>query len=182
MKELNLKRISALFILILIFWWDGKILSDFSEFTQKKSRFDQLKNVYKTLNNEIKIAGDRSDENLLSDLQAIQNSMFQNIRVKYQNAEFLSFIAKIASSMGIKDVNPSMNKTTDAGTHGDQQWEKIRVKIKFRARYHEASRFVNILEQSPYLLEIAGISMQRGSKDPTGPAFVLILADYYKLR
>jgi len=182
MKSFNLKRSIGLLVLIFFLWWDSVIIRDFLDFNAKKSHFNNLELTYKNLNKEIEIT-DHGDENsMINSLQQIQNNLYQNIRVRFQDSEFLSFVAKIASSMDIKEVNPSMIKSANAGKHGNQSWEKIRVKIRFRSRYHEAARFLNLLEKSPYLTEIMFISMQRGSKDPTGPAFIVIDAIYYKLR
>jgi len=178
----NIRIFLLAMIIALVLCWDVYLLIAWNSYLDARKSFDRQSSQFMRITDNIKKTNSsQTADDILKYLEETKANIFKNIRVRYSNAEILSFIARAASSMGLTDVRPTIGKTTSIGTFNSNSWEKTRVDIRFRARYHEAARMINIIEKSPYLFEIKIYSIKRGGKDPSGPTYTRVVADIYRL-
>ena len=182
--KFNIKRVLLLAITFgTIAAWNYILISEWFEYRGRAESFKQDSARIENLEEQIRAtANQMSDEQILEKLNEIKNNMFQNLRVADSNSMVIAFLSKAASSIGITEVWPTLKETKIAARYAENTWEKTRLEISFRSRYHEAARLINILEQSPYLIDIGGFSINRGKKDPTGPIYAKVIANIYRLR
>ena len=183
----SLRRALSFFILssviVGILWWDYKIIDGWFAFQDETSEFRRNQKEFHALTLQIKkVAPNKTKEQIVEELEQIKASVFQNLRVRDSNAVVVGFISRAASAIGLKEVSPSIKNTIEIGRYGPNVWERTHIKINARARYHEAARLINLLEQSPYLFKIRGYSIQRGQKDPTGPTYTTIIVYLYRMK
>lgn len=177
--KINFKRVLLLFLMAASLWWDLALFSNWMEWRGALQQFRNWNNEWNQLTQQLKVAApDGNTEFLLKETAFLKNKIFEKSRVKYSDAEILSFIARNAAALGLTDVRPSLNKPKNLNALPG--WEKTGMKLLFRARFHEAARLLNMMEKSPYLLHISKFSINRGSRDPEGPAYATIFATLYR--
>lgn len=170
-------RIILLVCLAIFLFWDYFLIDSFVKLQQDKSKFKTLGQEYQQLVKKIKqIDSEKSTENITEELALIKQKLYQNARVRFSNAEFLAFLSQAANALGLTDIRPEMK----AQKRVNPNLEKLAVKLRLRARYHEVARFINMLEKSPYLIRVQGFSIVRGKKDPTGPTYATIVLTVFR--
>lgn len=181
--KFNIRRVLILLVLASIAFWDYQLISGWLDFRSQYQSYDSQSDKYKDIINELaRYDSTMTPDEMVEKLRSVRDNMYQHLRVRDSNSMVLSFISKAAGMIGLKDVWPSLEGTKVVARFGDNVWERSRLKIRVRARYHEAARLINILEQSPYLVHVRLYDINRGKKDPTGPTFTQVIADIYRLR
>jgi hypothetical protein len=141
----------AAFFILLIFLvifplWKG-IIGNVAAFTAAKEELVSL-------DAEIKSSGSLKEEyqGELPNLEKIE-SLFIDSEVPI---DFIRFLEKLASDSGVvATVSPSANLRKDAG-----EWKSISFRFSVEGSFINFSRFLEKLENAPYLIEVQNLSMQ----------------------
>ena len=171
-----------MFIIAGLAYWDAKLISDYLDLRKLKNTYERQSKRYSILTSKLSRTDKlQTGEEVLESLLQTRGHLLETVRFKYSNSEILAFISKQSSGLGLTDVEPTVRNSKLVAEYDGNKWERTVIRLRFRARYHEAARMINLLEQSPYLVDVNRFSINRGEKDPQGPAFVNLILGFYRL-
>ncbi|PIS39150.1 MAG: hypothetical protein COT33_03435 [Candidatus Nealsonbacteria bacterium CG08_land_8_20_14_0_20_38_20] len=159
-KKIVIALISGLFILVLLLAFIFKILKDIPENSKalisQKTELNLLEN---------KIAGLESFEREYKinkeELEKI-DKLLLDVENPVDFINFLNFLRKTAADSGVSiNISPPSPKKEVSGS----PWRSIAFQISGSGKFLNLMRFLDKLKNSPYLLEVSGLSARAARED-----------------